>query len=163
MALSAPCRWLLAALLPCLALPAPLPAAQERAGKEQLQASAIRRAQQRGASDARLCAMAGKAATPGLDPLFLQWLAGVRSLTCGSAGAAGSATGSSSAALPRLNGRSIALCSHGAPCHSALLAALRGRSPGPAAWLVNPYGRIPLAVAAPTADTAIAGDAKDER
>lgn len=162
MALSAPCRCLLAALLPCLALPAPLLAAPAWAGKEQLQAAAIRRAQQRGVSDARLCTMAGKAAAPGLDPLFLQWLAGVRSLTCGGAGAAGAATGSN-AALPRLNGRSIALCSHGAPCHSALLAALRGRSPGPAAWLVNPYGRIPLAVAAPAADPPTAGDAKDER
>lgn len=185
MALSAPRRGLLAALVTGLALPAPLlpaplvaatpQAAKERAtgerpGREQQLAAAIRRAQQRGASDARLCAMAEQAAAPGRDPRFLQWLAGVRALTCGGAaapaGAAGATAGapaSSGAATVRLNGRSIALCSHGAPCHSALLAALRGRSPGPPAWIANPYGRIPLAVSAPAASPASTGETTDER
>lgn len=181
MALSAPRRGLLAALLTGLALPGPLlpapllaatpQAAKERAtgerpGREQLLAATIRRAQQRGASDARLCAMAAQAAAPGRDPRFLQWLAGVRALTCGGAATAGAtagATASSGAAAVRLNGRSIAFCSHGALCHSALLAALRGRSPGPPAWIANPYGRIPLAVAPPATSPASAGETASER
>ena len=176
MALSAPRRGLLAALLTGLALPGPLlpapllaatpQAAGQRAGGEQLLAATIRRAQQRGASDARLCAMAAQAAAPGRDPRFLQWLAGVRALTCGGAATAGAtagATASSGAAAVRLNGRSIAFCSHGALCHSALLAALRGRSPGPPAWIANPYGRIPLAVAPPATSPASAGETANER
>jgi hypothetical protein len=177
-ALSAPRRGLLVALLTGLALPAPLlpapllaaspQAAKERAtgerpGREQLLAAAIRRAQQRGASDARLCAMAAQAAAPGRDPRFLQWLAGVQALTCGATASSGSAPANSGAATVRLNGRRIALCSHGGPCHSALLAALRGRSPGPPAWIANPYGRIPLAVAPPAASPASTGENADER
>lgn len=171
MALSAPRRGLLAALLTGLALPGPLlpapllaatpQAAGQRAGGEQLLAATIRRAQQRGASDARLCAMAAQAAAPGRDPRFLQWLAGVRALTC--AGTAAVAEAPAGAATVRLNGRSIALCSHGAPCHSALLAALRGRSPAPPAWIANPFGRIPLAVAPPTATATPTGEMANER
>lgn len=134
---------LLLALAPLALAPAAL------AGDEQALAAAIRRAQQRGGSANQICAMAAAAAAPGRDRRFLEWLAGVRSLTCGAEAEAAAA-----APATRLNGRRISLCSHGAPCHNALVAALRGRSTGTAAWAATPYGRIPVTVPAAAAPAA---------